>query len=173
MSDVAQPIIRITRACRVFRDHKSSVLAVAVFPDGRRMATGSYDKTLRLWDLKEGVVLKKMEGHHGCVRTVAGSGDGQMIASGDKNGELIVWDGDTGECLTEAIEVHTDWLRSLEFSPDCRVLATGSWDETTKLWCTNTWKMQGSPINCGAPVNCVRYSPSGERVAIATHRDIQ
>lgn len=172
MEEGEQPIIRMIPN-RPFKGHESTVTAGTVFPDGRRMATGSYDKTLRLWDLKDGVVVKKMEGHQGCVRAVAGSGDGQLIASGDKNGELIAWDGDTGECLTEAIKVHSDWLRSLDFSPDSKVLVTGSWDGTTKLWCTKTWKMQGNPMICGAAVNCVRYSPSGERVAIATHCDIQ
>jgi len=172
MAEASQPIVRMI-PIRPFKGHESTVTAGAMFPDGRRMATGSYDKTLRIWDLKDGIVLKKMEGHHGFVRTVAGSRDGQLIASGDKHGELIAWHGDTGESLTQPIDAHSDWIRSLDFSPDSGVLATGSWDGTTKLWCTDTWKMQGYPINCGAAVNCVRYSPSGERVAIATHRDIQ
>ncbi|OAX34763.1 hypothetical protein K503DRAFT_868710 [Rhizopogon vinicolor AM-OR11-026] len=173
MSEVAQPIVRITRPCRVFRDHKSSVLAVAVFPDGHRMVTGSYDKTLCLWDLKDGVVLRKMEGHRGRVEAVAVSRDGKSIASGDLNGEIIAWNGDTGESLTQAIKIHTEKITSLDFSPDGAVLATVSWDKTIELWNTKTWHVEGNPINSDEKIFCVRFSPSDELLAIATANDIQ
>ncbi|KIK44825.1 hypothetical protein CY34DRAFT_802291 [Suillus luteus UH-Slu-Lm8-n1] len=68
---------------RTFGGHKGSVEAVAVFPDRRRMVTGSRDKTLRLWDLETGVLLKKMEGYSGDVTALTVSRDGQMIASAD------------------------------------------------------------------------------------------
>jgi len=138
------------------------------------MVTGSQDKTLRLWDLKDGVVLKKMMGHHGRVEVVAVSGDGKSIASGDFNGELIAWHGDTGESqLTQAIKVHSDKLTSLDFSPDGKVLATVSWDKTIEFLSTTTWDVEGNPINTGERIFCVRYSPSGEVLAVATANDIQ
>ncbi|OJA16347.1 hypothetical protein AZE42_10867 [Rhizopogon vesiculosus] len=173
MLEVAQSIARITTSHRVFKDHKESIGAVAVFPDGRWMVTGSSDKTLRLWDLKDGVVLKKMEGHSYEVAAAAVSRDGRMIASGDVNGELIAWHGDTCESLTQAIKVHSGKIKSLDFSSDGTVLATGSWDQTTELWSTSTWQVVGNPINCGARVQCVRFSPSGEFLAIATASDIK
>jgi len=125
------------------------------------------DLTLLLWDLKDGSVLKKMEGHKSMVRAVAIL-HGQLIASGDEDGALIAWHGDTGEPLTEAIKIHTTCIRSLDFSPDGTTLASGSWDKTTELWCTKSWQVLGNPINCGDEVHCVRYSPSGEFLAIAT-----
>ncbi|KAG0695826.1 hypothetical protein DFH29DRAFT_1005099 [Suillus ampliporus] len=172
MAGAAQPIIRITTPSRTFEGHESKILAVAVFPDRRRMVTGSGDKMLHLWDLEDGVVLKKMEGHREEVRAVAVSKDGQLIASGDNNGELIAWNRD-GESLTQPIKVHSKKIMSLDFSPDGAVLASGSWDRTTELWSTNTWQVQGNPINCGEDINCVRYSPSGEHLAIATDGNIQ
>jgi len=80
MAEVTQPV-------RVFTGHGGSVTAVAVFPDRRRMVTGSSDGILRLWDSG---LLKKMEGHRNPVFAVAVSRDGRLIASGDENGELIV-----------------------------------------------------------------------------------
>jgi WD40 repeat protein len=65
------------------------------------MITGSDDKTLRIWDLETGVVLKKMEGHSSAVQALAVSRDGQIIASGDNGGEIIAWHGETGESLTK------------------------------------------------------------------------
>jgi len=166
-------LITSTTPLRTFEDHEWSVTAVAVFPNRRQMVTGSFDNTLRLWDLETGIVLKKMEGHNAPVSALAVSRDGQIIVSGDENEEFIAWHGETGGSLTEPIKAHSDDIYSVDFSPDGTVLATGSRDETIKLWCTKTWQMQGEPINCGHIVTCVRYSPSGELLAIATYSNIQ
>jgi WD40 repeat protein len=168
-------LIPNTTPIRTFEDHKGTVQAVAVFPDKLRMVSGSEDRTLRLWDLETGVVLKKMKGHSNGVFALGVSRDGQIIASGDEKGEIIAWRGVTGECLTEPIKAHTNRITSLDFSPDGAVLATGAWDNTVhvKFWCTKTWEMQGKPIKSDNWVDCVRYSPSGELLAIATPMNIQ
>ncbi|KAG2368632.1 WD40-repeat-containing domain protein [Suillus spraguei] len=165
-------LIPITTPLREFRCHHC-VRATAVLPDKLRMVTASNDNRLRLWDLKTGVVLKKMEGHRNWVRCLAVSRDGQLIASGDKDGVVIVWHGKTGESLAEPIEAHSSGIFSLDFSPDGKVLASGSRDKKMKLWNTKTWQQQGDPFGCASDVNCVRYSPSGELLAIATSTDIQ
>ncbi|KAG1901619.1 WD40-repeat-containing domain protein [Suillus fuscotomentosus] len=85
----------ITTPLRWFEGHEGHINAVAVFPDKYRMVTGSYDTTLHLWDLKTGVVLKKMVGHRNPVWRLAISRDGQLIASGDERGEVIVCAGCT------------------------------------------------------------------------------
>ncbi|KAG0708661.1 hypothetical protein DFH29DRAFT_427152 [Suillus ampliporus] len=164
-------VIPSTTPLRAFKDHTDAICAVAVFPDRRQMVTGSSDKTLRLWDLRTGAMLKKMEGHRNLVLSLAVSRDGQIIASGDVSGELIAWHGETGEPLTQPIKAHSAHIFSLDFSPDGTVLTTGSADGTMKLWNTKTWKPQGNPIQCGW-VCCVRYSPSGELLAIATGGNI-
>ncbi|KAG2737747.1 WD40 repeat-like protein [Suillus brevipes Sb2] len=144
------------------------------------MVTAS-NKTLRLWDLETGVVLKKMEGHSNWVNALAVSGDGQIIASNDMSGELIAWHGETTRAsITQPITEDSDdskimtLITSVDFSPDGTVLATSSMDHMVKFWCTRTWQMQGESINYGTSViNCFRYSPSGELLAIATDDNIQ
>jgi WD40 repeat protein len=165
------PLILGTTPIRTFEDRGEAVNAVAVFPDRRRMITGSSDHTLRLWDLETGVVLKKMKGHRDKVEALAVSRDGQMIASGDGSGEIIVWHGETGESLTQPIKAHSDCIFSLDFSPDGTMLVTGSRDGMMKFWCTKTWQMQGDSIDCRY-VRCVRYSPSGELLGIATSTNL-
>ncbi|KAG2150247.1 WD40-repeat-containing domain protein [Suillus bovinus] len=165
-------LIQITTPLREFKGHEGNVMAVAVLPNKREMITSSYDKTLRLWDLKTRVMLKKMEGHSVGVVGLAVSQDGQLIASGDLNGEVAIWRGKTGESLTQPIKFHSNCIASLDFSPDGAVLATGSHDRMTKLWNTKTWEQQGS-IECGSYVYCVRYSPGGDRLAIATFDNIK
>ncbi|KAG2048147.1 WD40 repeat-like protein [Suillus hirtellus] len=166
-------LIPSTTPIRTFENHEQAIWAVAVFPDKRRMITGSDDNTLRLWDLETGVVLKKMEGHSNWVMALAVSRNGQIIASGDSGGEVIAWHGETGESITQPIKAHPFQITSVDFSRDGTVLATGSWDKTVKFWSTKTWQMQGDPIECGGLVHCVRYSPSGELLAIATNYNIQ
>jgi WD40 repeat protein len=163
-------VIQCTTSLQTFEDHESYINEVAVFPDRQRMVTGSWDKTLRLWDLKTGVVLKKMEGHRSEVQALTVSRDGQIIASGDWEGEIIAWH---EEIAVQTIKAHSNRVSSVDFSPDGTVLATGSYDRTTKLWCTKTWELQENPIECNSWVRCVRYSPSGTLLAIATDRDIQ
>jgi WD40 repeat protein len=166
-------LVQSSTPVRTFEDHEEAVHSVAVFPDGGRMVSASYRETLRMYDLKTGVVLKKMEGHCESVWGLAVSRDGKLIASGDQRGEIIAWHGGTSESITQVIKAHSHVVASLDFSPDGTVLATGSLDETTKLWNTQTWQMQGNPIHCCSMVRCIRYSPSGEILAIATDRNIQ
>lgn len=158
----------------MYEGHRESVLTVAVFADRPRMVTGSEDNMVRLWDTDKGIVVKKMEGHPASVQAVAVSRDGKLIASGDYWGGLFTWDGDTGKSLTKVVKAHSNLTCSLDFSPDGTVLATGSSSENTiKIWNTKTWQSQGNPLDCGNRVNCVRYSPSGVHLAIATSEDIQ
>jgi WD40 repeat protein len=167
-------LIPNTTPIRTFEDHGDRVAAVAVFRD-ERMITGSYDGLLRLWDLKTGVMLKKMEGHQNRVRALAVSPDGQWIASGDESGDLIAWHGGTGEPLKHATKTHDGWIFSLHFSPDSGALASGSSDTTVKLWNTSTWQVKNS-LSCGGNVRCVRYSPQGNHetlLAIATDHNVQ
>jgi WD40 repeat protein len=163
-------LIPITTPLRVFKGHKDGLGTVAVFPDKRRMITGSWDNTLRLWDLKTGVLLKKMEGHRTLVTDLVVSRDGQLIAScgSDDDAVMIVWHGETGEPLTQFAG-----CASADFSPDGAVMAMGSWEGVMQLWNTKTWQQLGNPITCGSNVYRVRYSPSGKLLAIATYHNIQ
>jgi WD40 repeat protein len=177
-------LIPSTTPVRTFEDHGDRVIAVATL-HGERMVTGSYDGLLRLWDLKTGVILKKMEGHRSRVRALAASRDGQWIASGDESGELILWDGKTGNPLNQPVKVHDGWIFSLDFSSDSSTLASGSSDTTTKLWHqlwhSSRWQNPRHSFSCGGNVRCVRYSPYGYSrygdretlLAIATDHGVQ
>jgi len=168
--EAAHPIVRSSIPVRKF-DDLGEVTAVAVFPDRRRMVTSSSDGILRIRDLKNGILLKKLEGHRDAMADIALSRDGQLIAISDRGGYVIAWHGETGKALTRPFQAHQSFC-SLDFSPDNAMLATGS-SYTIKLWSAETWKLQGDTIKCGYPVYCVRYSPSGKLLAAATNYYIQ
>jgi WD40 repeat protein len=166
----------ITTPDRVFDDRTHTVYAVADVPYSQQMVSSSEDRMVRLWDLKTGEVLKKMEGHTGEVMGLAVSRDGQMIATGDENGELIAWHAKTGESLAK-VKVHGSALRSLDFSPDDAFVVTASSapnDQKVKFWNTKTWAQYPGNYDCGSTVRCVRYARSGVyMLAVATDQDIQ
>jgi WD40 repeat protein len=162
----ARHVIQSSTPVREF-DNLGEVAAVAVFPDGRRMATNSSDGVLRVWDLKNGAILKELVGFGDTMQDIALSPDGQLIASSDESGFVLAWHSETGRALAPTFRAH-DGAISMDFSPDGATLATGSSDGVVKRWSTVTW-LPGQSINCGWSVNCVRYSPSGELLAIATN----
>ncbi|KAG1862875.1 WD40-repeat-containing domain protein, partial [Suillus tomentosus] len=129
------------------------------------MVTGSYDGTLRLWDLKTGVVLKKMEGHRSRVRALAVSPDGEWIASGDESGELIIWHGKTGEPFNQAInKAHDSWIFSL------LLLGGNGVDPTIRVWDTLTWQQVDGPWKGHfKTIHAISLNSSGTLLASASH----
>jgi WD40 repeat protein len=110
--------------------HRGSVLAVAISPDGQLIATGSNDKTVKIWR-RDGTLLQTLK-HQGTVHRVAFSPDGQSIVSGCLDGQVQIWSV-TGELL-RSIQAHDAPVWGVATSPDGQLIASGSGDRTVKLW---------------------------------------
>jgi WD40 repeat protein/tRNA A-37 threonylcarbamoyl transferase component Bud32 len=117
--------------------HSDWFLSVAFSPDGQTLASGSVDKTIKLWDVKTGKLRYTLRGHSGSVRSVAFSPDGQTLASGSGDWTIKLWDVKTGK-LRDTLSGHSGSVCSVAFSPDGQTLASGSYDKTIKLWDMNT-----------------------------------
>ena len=122
--------------------HTNSVPALCLLPDGR-LASGSYDYTIRLWDLATGAETARLDGHTSLITTLCLLADGRL-ASGSYDKTIRLWDVATGaqtDRLEEPLSVH-----ALCLLPDGR-LASGSFDDTIGLWdvatCAETARLEG------------------------------
>ena len=144
--------------------HASLVISVAFSPDGRLIASGSSDSTIKLWDAATCNQLRSLEGHTGPVNSVAFSPDGNVIASGSGDKTIKLWDVATGNQV-RSLEGHTGYVTSVAFSPDGKVIASGSGDKTIKLWDAATGKQLRSLEGHTGEVNSVAFSPDGKWIA--------
>jgi hypothetical protein len=115
------------------RGHRAAVKSVAFSPDGRRIVTGSSDKTAKVWDAASGKELLTLKGHSGGIDSVAFSPDGQRIVTGSSDKTAKVWEAAGGKALLK-LYGHSAGIDSAAFSPDGQRIVTGSSDKTAKVW---------------------------------------
>ena len=121
---------------RTLKGHTGPVSAVAFTEDGRRLATGADDKTVRLWDVTTGAEARSFAGHTHALSSLAFTRDGQWLASGDADSKVKIWDVATGQ-ERRTLTHDTGPVMSLGFSPDGTSLATGT-HHTVTVWDPST-----------------------------------
>jgi WD40 repeat protein len=143
--------------------HLRAVNTVAFSPNGKWLATGSYDKTVILWETSTGQQLRTLQGHTGDVRSVAFSPDGKWLASGSEDKTAVLWEVASGQKLrTLRCE---EWINSVSFSPDGKWLATGLNDGTAALWDASSGQKVRTFPGQGGTTNSVAFSPDGKWLA--------
>ncbi|MFF3445046.1 WD40 repeat domain-containing serine/threonine protein kinase [Streptosporangium sp. NPDC002721] len=157
------------------RGHTERVNTVAFSPGGETLAGGDGDGAVILWDPRtRRPIGDPMEGHTRAVEAMAFSPDGRLLASGGNDNEgtepgdhtVILWDVATRQPVGDPLTGHTDWVRSVAFSPDGRTLATASADKTVILWDVATRQRIGDPLTGHTDwVQSVAFSPDGRTLA--------
>jgi WD40 repeat protein len=149
-------------------DWVNSVTISPLFPGeeglGGILASGSHDKTIKLWSLKTKEAIATLKGHLSLVYAVAFSPDGQILASGSADETIKLWNLKTKEEIC-TLTGHADEVYSLAFSPDGQILASGSADETIKLWNLKTKEEICTLTGHANEVYSLAFSPDGQVLA--------
>lgn len=122
------------------------------------------DRSVRLWDVETGNLLKTLKGHKWIVETVGFSPDGKTLASGGWDDTVRLWDAIRGRHLKTLTE-HTGWVLIVGFSPDSQTLASGGADGTVRLWDVDTGNLLKILPGHAGGVLSVDFSPDGKTLA--------
>ena len=144
--------------------HTDIVWSVAFSPNGHTLASGSQDRTVRLWNPNNGNLKRTLSGHRDAVNSVAFSPDGLTLASGSWDGTVRLWNPNNGN-LKRTLIGHTDGISFVTFSPDGNTLASASGDRTIRLWNPQNGQLKRTLTGHTNMVDSVAFSPDGNTLA--------
>ena len=147
--------------------HDGPVSRARISPDGRRVATSSIDRTVRIWDAESGETLRVLRGHDDRVDSVEWSPDSRRVVSASADGTARVFDVDSGETVA-LLKGHEAELFGASFNRDGSHVLTWSQDRTARLWSVAD---AGVVVTCAGnerPVRDARLNAAEDRIATST-----
>ncbi len=154
-----------TQLRRTLSGHSDVVKSVAISPDGKILVSGSYDKTIKVWDLVTGKLLHTLTGHTQRVTCIAISPDGQIIASGSYDRTIKLWAITSGELLG-TLTGHLDRIRHIAFSPNGQTLISIA--QKIMLWAVRTGKLLLTLNGHSDSARLATFSPDGQTCVIGS-----
>ncbi|MGQ4650034.1 protein kinase domain-containing protein [Lyngbya aestuarii] len=149
---------------RTLTGHASSIHAVALSTDEKFLASGSADKTIKIWHLDSGIIDYTLFGHLNLVDAVAFSPDGYLLASGSWDHRIKIWNLETGDLIHTLCE-HSGWIKSLVISQDGQTLASGSSDKSIKIWHCESGQLKATLEGHTSAIDALAFSLDGKMLA--------
>jgi WD40 repeat protein len=150
----------------ILQSHETAryVKCVAFSADGKRLASGGHDGSVRIWNPVSGKLAFELRGHDRLVHAVAFSPDGKILASGSFDTTITLWEVATGTELT-TLRGHMKEVRGLAFSPDGKRLVSTGEDDTARVWNVAKRTEEGVMKGHNSAVFSVAFHPGGRCVA--------
>jgi len=128
---------------QVLEDHTDWIHAVCFSPDGKQLATGSYN-LINLYSFNEGsaILAHTLEGHTYSVNSLSFSPDCKLLCSGSWDRSIKCWNPADGSLVKSIDQAHTSYVRSVSYSPNGRILVSAGRDNTMKIWDAETFELK-------------------------------
>jgi len=151
---------------RRLKGHSHYVQDVAISSDGQFALSGSWDATLRLWDLNTGTTTRRFVGHKKDVLSVAFSADNRQIVSGSRDKSINLWN-TLGQCKYVMENGHQEWVSCVRFSPNLNtpLIVSAGWDKVVKVWNLDRCTLRTNLFGHSGYVNTVAVAPDGSLCA--------
>jgi len=152
------------------RGHIWTIEALDFSPDGNTLVSGSYDHTVKVWNLKNGKLIRTLDGHKDGVNDVLISPDGKLFFTAGGTAEpnttkvIKVWDMKTKKLL-RTLKGHNLGVTSLAITPDGKTLISGSYDKTIRFWDPQKGIRKRTLTGHSSPVLSIAISPDGKTLA--------
>jgi WD40 repeat protein len=144
---------------RTLRGHEREINSVAFSSDGKRLVSAGFDKTVRVWNVTNGRLVRTMTGHQNRVTSVKFSPNGQIVVSGSLDRTVRFWDAKTGTSLV-ILEGHDEPVTSIGVSTDNKLVFSTSTDGRVNLWSLDSRVLLGTLV-ADEDRSWVCFSPEG------------
>jgi WD40 repeat protein/uncharacterized caspase-like protein len=148
------------------------VEALAFSADGRLLASGSADKSVKVWEAATGREVQTLAGHAGWVTSLAFSPDGKYLASGGADGVIKLWEVAAWR-EARTLKRHAGKVSSLAFSPDSKWLASAGADKTVKLWKVSSDRERFNLTGHTGAVLAVAFDKSGRLLSGGANKNVK